>query len=1556
MDTTHPCKHTFKGKGQGLGGLVRWGWVLLLCLLCPAAACPTKTNLWAYPREDFNGSSTTGPTRAPVVHSFSFEQLSWAAADVTPRAVFGSGDAGSPGKDLGTLVEQKPCLCFEVLPKLLRGTTFSNASSLLLWPRIVPETRVWSLPIPESRHSSLLTTQNQRWQCAQPLVLPQSHAAFGPSFSCGLYGLLLTLVLLGELFWEVFRFWVRWKHLQSKASELRPVTTGSALSDVCDSVSECEPVVRSRMRNRRKLQFTLRCPEGRLWLQRAWWPARPARRVGSRRLTGVRNVVGLGGLWRLSPARSCSAVRKLQLRFAKVRLRRRQRRAVLSLLSLGLPPRPVGATSEDTVRDVLLNQLKGGRGRRKPKTGSNNDHDRAPDNPDEDSLADALTSFLDKWAKKPARSRESPRPAGTPERQPSLCEVLLSVLKKCKQSQASDEATFQQVKSALTKHKQSSKQTGATEKPQTVHRQVVVTGSSPNAVQDRGRGTPPAPNKPSPSPAPVSRAPSQQGRQVLGINSSEWTNNPIFLHRKTVLEVIQDGRMLEGNCTAVQSTQELLELQDTWLAFDCKQPLTVLATGEARGSRGCCLARASLRRGPLSAGFSCEEVGVLVLGEEGYAPKLKPASKVALSKFKAPAKALIRIVAPSHYRACCKESRQWDSPQAIVSEMAQWKVEGPSTQASSLTGGNWQWTKHKGSDQLIGHLKVSESLAQALAPHSGRRGIFISLIKDLKTPARIGWTPKHEDEEPDDYLSRCSSFASARGASLKYRCGGGNDLGVVRKDGEAEEVRAVVVNVRAPKDWEAEGLLAFLLEQKWLEPQVLNKRGQSWLVKGTPPHPASTWRYIDAEDPSITVHVTKAQGKPPSVRETVPLRAPRAKLSEVSARPAEQRRGRAPPDAATGAGAGPRAGKDTQEIGSDRARSRSREKDTTESSKAPPLAPVFDPMTDALSSGWKIRDLGGDGDCGFRSLSGAMHHAKGTPFPDDVAVDQARCKGATIRTQCLSHIRKHVDRYAAFLQPDVDGGDMDTEDLEMYLGSMAHPRAWIDGIMIQAAAEKYGQVVVIWHKSKPQMDAAGLVTQANWQRTTLAPDWAKDGMPKMAKDKSPIVLRLENEHYTYMVPPEGSEVPLAWLRETSVPHRRLLQGSAGPGSEVSVATPSLHSLRSCLDRRQGATHSGSAEDSRSLSAATPSVYTVAKGPLQASPKPSKSRPEASEGSRPRKSRRVEAFSTGPHSPGRGKPSFGSAFSSGSPGCKAHSPSECNCKAEVAPEPSLSKGPSTPSLHTFMRHAAQEAPKPQLDPAASLEPPEVPPRRRLKRKQHPLGEDEDTGHEPLTFSEKSGHRKNRISTVSWPCPLCKAVFTWTGHDKALSQKQRHMKLVHNTRLSAVGGSKSDKMKDQWEKNPRQFKSGAEATKKALLRAKQLKDQQRHDLAHATSMGLFPCIKKTWFCRRCLVKGNTRQITDKACEPEEWGWKNGWALRGLTGRPWPRPVTCPNRKLRSSRSKPPGWFRTLVLAKMSSLRQLGVGLPLERPSGERMRGTLLSPLLFLASSTLRCRCPA
>ena len=227
--------------------------------------------------------------------------------------------------------------------------------------------------------------------------------------------------------------------------------------------------------------------------------------------------------------------------------------------------------------------------------------------------------------------------------------------------------------------------------------------------------------------------------------------------------------------------------------------------------------------------------------------------------------------------------------------------------------------------------------------------------------------------------------------------------------------------------------------------------------------------------------------------------------------------------------------------------------------------------------------------------------------------------------------------------------------------------------------------------------------------------------------------------------------------------------------------------------------------------ATPSVHTVVPGPTAPNT---------------RKSRRVEASSAGPQAPCRGRSSLCSAFSSCSSGCKAHSspaepsPSslgrERKREAEVPSGPLLSKGPLTPSAHTFAQQAAQQAPRPQFDPAASLKagPSELPVRRRLKRKQHPLGGDEDTGHEPLTFSEKTGHRKNRISTVSWPCPICKVVFTWTGHDKALSQKQRHMKLVHNTRLSVVGGSRSDKNEGTMENEPSAVQVGSRGHQEGL----------------------------------------------------------------------------------------------------------------------------------------------
>ena len=222
-----------------------------------------------------------------------------------------------------------------------------------------------------------------------------------------------------------------------------------------------------------------------------------------------------------------------------------------------------------------------------------------------------------------------------------------------------------------------------------------------------------------------------------------------------------------------------------------------------------------------------------------------------------------------------------------------------------------------------------------------------------------------------------------------------------------------------------------------------------------------------------------------------------------------------------------------------------------------------------------------------------------------------------------------------------------------------------------------------------------------------------------------------------MVPPKGSEVPLAWLWETLVPHRRLLEGSAGPGSQTSVATPSLHSLRSCLGRRQVVTHNRTQRVLKSLGASP--LHTVARKPCQASPEPSKSKPEAPEGSRPRKSCRVGASSAEPKAPCRGKPSFCS-FLFLFFGLQGSLPST---RAFV--------------VETARAHARPRQPQP--DPAVSLEagPSELPVRRRLNRKQHALGGDEDTGHEPLIFPKRRGTE----GRFTWTGPLARSSGLFPG---------------------------------------------------------------------------------------------------------------------------------------------------------------------------------------------------
>ena len=76
------------------------------------------------------------------------------------------------------------------------------------------------------------------------------------------------------------------------------------------------------------------------------------------------------------------------------------------------------------------------------------------------------------------------------------------------------------------------------------------------------------------------------------------------------------------------------------------------------------------------------------------------------------------------------------------------------------------------------------------------------------------WCDKHEGESHEDYHARCMAL----GKGLKFRSGGGKDLGYILAPGETQPHRPQVVAVQGiPKDWDADGVVRFLENVEWTQ-------------------------------------------------------------------------------------------------------------------------------------------------------------------------------------------------------------------------------------------------------------------------------------------------------------------------------------------------------------------------------------------------------------------------------------------------------------------------------------------------------------------------------------------------------------------------------------------------------------------------------------------------------------------------------------------------------------------------------------------------------------------
>ena len=258
------------------------------------------------------------------------------------------------------------------------------------------------------------------------------------------------------------------------------------------------------------------------------------------------------------------------------------------------------------------------------------------------------------------------------------------------------------------------------------------------------------------------------------------------------------------------------------------------------------------------------------------------------------------------------------------------------------------------------------------------------------------------------------------------------------------------------------------------------KKDVKWTFKALPPRAEKiaglaqpTWQYADTQNPELQIFICKAPPRVPKHLETVPLRPPKRSFRDVPAN-TEHANILHPPSQPEV----PVASRQEKDERTGRDRSRSPYKDR----KAPPPAPqLIDDVSAALQRGWAERDMGGTGDCGWRSVAAALEYSKNKT---DITAEQARIQGATLRAQTISHLRrKHTHEYIQFVAKDKDSAPEEpTPDLEEawenYVETMSLPDTWIDGIALKALSTRIGVPLIIWK-----------LKDGVWLRTTLAPQF-----------------------------------------------------------------------------------------------------------------------------------------------------------------------------------------------------------------------------------------------------------------------------------------------------------------------------------------------------------------------------------------------------------------------------------------------------------------------------------
>ena len=605
-----------------------------------------------------------------------------------------------------------------------------------------------------------------------------------------------------------------------------------------------------------------------------------------------------------------------------------------------------------------------------------------------------------------------------------------------------------------------------------------------------------------------------------------------------VLQSLERGEVPDGQATICRDACQMCEVQDMVKALEMDLNMLLFSKhttigAQAKGAKECWLPYV----GNIAMTKGC------VATATGKAPTFQGEKVTEVKEAKNDASGqCIRVTIALNYLPAKSKLRIQEHPEEFL-RLLQLKDAAIKT---------YRWTKD--SETISGYAMPNEKQREELMQKSGQYGIFTTFLsRDVVKKDEVTWLPREADEENATYHARVQKRAEEAKVAMVYRRGGGADLGIKVKDGEAFKAFAIwgVGPQMGPQQLEK-----ILKEQGWElngPPQESRRAKAPWRINGK--GPKTDWNYQLPGGRMMTIVPWQAGRKQKDETERLCGRRwfnPDAPIDDPIEEELSPTLRFTPAIAATQI--------DTPE-------SETQKSGTEEGSGEPEPIPKrrraekHSQLVGGMQGpdpGTHLLNCGGDGDCGWRCASVllAMRNSSWKADLNPIA-EKAEQLAKALRGQGVSYLLNKNTEWQAIWQPDERATEA-TEDgkiaetLEEFKACLHRPRRWICELGLQSIADLKQVAIPIFEK---------LLEVTGWRRIKLILPASIDRMPKADRTakarKLPIVpMALSAGHY-FAIMRESRVYPTEWLDEinTTEQKAKFSRGGGEAQDQQSFYTP-----------------------------------------------------------------------------------------------------------------------------------------------------------------------------------------------------------------------------------------------------------------------------------------------------------------------------------------------------------------------------------------------------------------